>query len=190
MRINLFIFSFLLLFTLKVNGQIVDSLLRPSVVYWNTFAFGALSSDSDKPMTASLTTTHGIAFGKWKVGVGLGVEGYEGWRTYRFFGSVSFDFGKVKNNAFYLQLNAGKSLGRKLEEVEGVFNEDEQGGLMFNSMLGYRISTNKVSVCIAAGYKLQRLEYEFDGYWGWQYGHHSISQEFNRFMLQLGIGIR
>jgi hypothetical protein len=124
------------------------------------------------------------------VGVGLGVEGYEGWRTYPFFGSVSFDFGKVKDNAFYLQLNAGQSFGRRQERVEGVFNVDEQGGLMFNSMLGYRISTNKLNICIAAGYKLQRLEYEFDGYWNWQYGHHSISQEFNRLMLQLGIGIR
>lgn len=141
-------------------------------------------------MTASLTTVHGIAFGKWKVGVGLGVEGYENWRTYPFFGSVSFDFGKVNNNVFYLQLNVGQSLAKRLERAEGVFNEEEQGGLMFNPMLGYRISTNKMSICLAAGYKLQRLEYEFDGYWNWQYGHHQMSQEYNRFMLQLGIGLR
>ena len=179
-----------MVFCQEVTAQVTDSLQRPTVAYWNTFAFGALLPDSDKPITASVTTIHGITFGRWRVGLGLGLEGYEDWRTYPFFGSVSFDFGKVKDNTFYLQLNAGQSIARRQERIEGVFNEDEQGGLMFNSLLGYRISTNKMSVNIAAGYKLQRLDYEFDGYWGWQYGHHQMSQEYNRFMVQLGIGIR
>lgn len=190
MRIRLFCFLLFVIITSSVLGQDTTAVNTTPVKYWNTFLFGTLSPDSEKTMTASITTIHGFTFRKWRIGVGTGVEGYEGWRTIPFFGSLSFDFGKIKDNKLYLQLNMGSALGKKLEKIEGVINEDERGALMFNPMVGYRISTNKLSICLAAGYKLQQLEYEFDGYWGWQYGHHTISEEFNRFMLQMGIGIR
>jgi len=187
--------SFLLIFCLFLGintskGQDSSFLHQPLLKYYNSFATAILSGGNDKPLTASITTIHGIAMHRWRLGVGVGIESYEVWRTVPVFGSLSFDFGKIKNNALYVQANAGYAFGHRLERVEGASNENDEGGLMLNPMIGYRIEANKVNVFIAAGYKLQRVDYSFDWIWGWPYVSTDMTEEFNRFTFQIGVGFR
>jgi len=188
MRIKYFLFfSSMFLFN-AVNGQDSSLTEKPIIKYWNSFATGILSGGDNKTLTASLSTTHGIAMHRWRLGVGVGIEGYDGWRTVPIFGSISFDFGKIKNNALYIQTNAGYAFGHRLEKIEGVINEKDEGGLMLNPMLGYRMESERFNVSIAAGYKLQQTEYSFE--WGgwWPYVTTDMTEDFNRFTLQIGVG--
>lgn len=155
--------------------------------YWNSFATGVLIGESEKNITGSFTTVHGIALSRWRLGIGVGVEGHENWRTMPVFLSGAFDFGRIRNNALYLQMNGGYSFARYLAKIEGATNAEEDGGLMLNPMIGYRLNTEKVDVSFSAGYKLQRVDYSFDWIWGWPTSA-KVEEEFHRFMLQIGIG--
>lgn len=188
MRIKYLLFSCSMLLFNTVNGQDSSLIQKPNIKYWNSFATGILSGGDNKTLTATLTTTHGVAMQRWRLGAGIGVEGYDGWRTVPVFGSLSFDFGKIKNNALYIQTNAGYAYGHRLGRIEGVANEKDEGGLMFNPMLGYRMESERFNISIAAGYKLQRVEYSFDWIWGWPYMSTDMSEEFNRFTFQIGVG--
>jgi hypothetical protein len=155
--------------------------------YWNSFATGILIGESEKTITGSFTTVHGMALNRWRFGIGVGVEGHENWRTMPVFLSGSFDFGRIRNNALYLQMNGGYSFAKYLTKIEGAANAEEDGGLMLNPMIGYRLNAGKVDVSFSAGYKLQRVDYSFDWIWGWPTSAR-VEEEFHRFMLQIGIG--
>ena len=188
MRIKSLLFLCLWLQVSVAKSQDSTLLQRPSLKYYNTLAAGVLSSGFDEEITGSLATVHGIAMHKWRLGIGIGIEGYEGWRTIPLFGSLSFDFGRIRNNTFYLQANAGYSFGYYQEEkIEGMANEEDNGGLMLNPMIGYRVGVKKLNVFIAAGYKHQRVDYSYDWIWGWPMNT-ELTKEFNRFIFQIGFG--
>lgn len=170
-----------------VFAQETDDTSHPKLRYWNSLATGILVGESDRNVTGSFTTTHGISLDRWRVGVGIGIEGHENWRTIPIFISGSFDFGKIRNNALYLQMNGGYAFARYLKEIEGATNGEEDGGLMLNPMMGYRLNAGKIDVTLAAGYKLQRVDYSFDWIWGWP-NSTKVEEEFHRFIFQIGIG--
>jgi hypothetical protein len=162
---------------------------RPSTFrYWNSFSTGVLLGESEKNLTASLTTTHGIVMKRWRIGVGVGIEGYDDWRTVPLYVTGSFDFGRVNDNWLYLQMNGGHAFARYINEIEGASNGEENGGLMLNPMIGYRMNARKFNVSVAAGYKLQRVDYSFDWIWGWPATTTQIDEEFHRFMFQVSVG--
>lgn len=166
-----------------------DSLgLHKNVKYYNTFTTGALYGDDEKAITASLLTTHGISFNRWRAGAGVGLEGYDGWKIMPVFASLSFDFYKTENNALFIKLNAGHAFGWRLVQVEGTAVTDERGGLMINPMLGYRIHEKRISLYIEAGYKQQHTRYSFH-YRGWGPSRYTIDEELNRFYLLIGFGL-
>jgi hypothetical protein len=156
--------------------------------YWNSFATAVLIGESEKNLTGSLTTTHGIAMKRWRLGVGVGIEGFDDWRTVPLFVTGTFDFGRINNNWLYLQMSGGHAFGRYLKKIEGTSNGEENGGLMLNPMIGYRMNAGKFNVSIAAGYKLQQLDYSFDWTWGWPGAATVIDGEYHRVMLQIGVG--
>lgn len=170
-----------------VFAQEEGDINHPKLRYWNSLATGILIGESDRNITGSFTTTHGVSLDRWRVGVGIGIEGHENWRTIPIFLSGSFDFGRIRNNALYLQMNGGYAFARYLKKIEGATNAEEDGGLMLNPMIGYRLDAGKVDIAFAAGYKLQRVDYSFDWIWGWPYST-KVEEEFHRFVFQVGIG--
>ncbi|HEX5171633.1 MAG TPA: hypothetical protein VFW11_20785 [Cyclobacteriaceae bacterium] len=187
MKIKLFI----LMSLVSTSAYCQDSLSVSyhKLEYWNSFATGILVGNSETSITGSFSTIHGLSFKRWRFGIGLGIEGYEKWRTFPFFGSSTFDFGKIKNHSLYVQMNAGYAIGQRIEKVEGATHEEENGGLMLNPMLGYRLNLGNTSLSVAAGYKLQRVDYSFDWLWGWPYAKTTMDEEFNRFIFQIGFGL-
>jgi hypothetical protein len=182
------LFAGLLFSAGAVYGQDSLSVNPFRLRYWNSIATGVLLGESEKNFTGSLITAHGIAIKRWRLGLGVGIEGYDDWRTVPLFVTGSFDFGRINNNWLYLQMSGGHAFGRYIAEIEGSSNGEEDGGLMLNPMIGYRLNANKFSVSIAAGYKLQRLDYSFDWIWGWPAATTVIDGEFHRLMFQVGVG--
>lgn len=181
----------LLLFSIPVLSiaQQPDTLKERQLRYFNSFNAGALLSGSDKGFTGSLSTVHGVCIRKFRIGLGIGLEGYDNWRVMPFFGSVSFDFATVRKNAFYVQLNTGHALGWRRQGVQWATEVDERGGWMFNPMIGYRIRDNKYSFFIAAGHRLQRTTYAYT-FSLWDNWHrYTLDEEMNRFFIQLGFGL-
>ena len=192
---RLFFFLFLLL-TCQAVAQ-TDSLDRADrkIRYWNNFLLGGLRGDH-KEVFFSLTTTHGVRLGRLAVGLGAGMDAYGDWKVFPMFASASFDFARIKNDAFFIQMNGG--YGRAIYtggDREGTPGVDNGGGKMLNPMLGYRIKADRFRIYIAMGYKFQRNRYTY-GYinpiWSsfapYESPRYSVQEDMQRFVLQMGFG--
>jgi hypothetical protein len=174
----------------QADAQEQDHPENPSrITYQNRFSAGVLFGGESHLVTGSLTTIHGIAMRNWAIGIGTGIEGYERWRIIPVFASMTYNFGTLRDNDIFVQLDAGHSFGRWLQPVDGVAYEDRPEGLMINSMVGYQIAKGKLKVYISAGYKLQRLNYAYRIEW-WDTIHYNVKENLNRFFLQIGFGLK
>lgn len=188
-KISLLIF----VFCYSISGYSQDTVRVADnrVHYSNSFASGILFDDADH-MSPSMTVINGIKFKQWRAGIGIGLEGYDGWRIFPFFISNSIDLrGKGGgDNSLFLQLNTGYSIGTRTSNADnGWWGGDysDKGGFMINPMMGYRIVQGKFNFFFAAGYKGQKASYKFvnkDSFW-----ERETKLNFNRFFLQLGFGL-
>lgn len=190
MRINLPLVCSILCLAFATHAQDTEDLpLRRQVRYHNQFSTGILAGGEYGLVTGSVSTVHGVAAGKWTIGAGIGMEGYERWRTVPVFGALSYYFRGPANNGMFLSFNAGHGFGRLLKTQEVIEPGETKGGPMINAMVGYQISTSKFSVNIAAGYKQQRMQ----GNYQMTFNNavtYSIKETMDRFMLQLGFSVR
>src|SRR5688500_17542250 len=84
------------------------------VRYFYNFLAGGLLGDEGQGTGFSISTIHGVRKNRLALGAGVGYDSYYDWRAIPAFGSISYDFAKVKRNAFYLQVNAGYSYAKKI----------------------------------------------------------------------------
>ena len=167
----------------------VDSTIEKSGHYFNSFGGGILLGEDDEPITGSITMIHGTKVKKWRFGIGVGLEGYQEWRTLPVFFSFTFDFGAMERSALYLQLNAGYAHGWMVQdEPEGLIRSDQRAGPMLNTMFGYRIIDEKYNFTVAIGHKLQQTRYTYEYEW-WNQNRVTVERDINRFFIQLGFGI-
>ena len=169
-----------------VHVQAQDS--EQSIAYYNRTATGTLVGGQHGLVTGSVTTIHGISVGSVAVGVGVGVEGYQRWRTVPIFGSVSYYPHGARESGLFFQVNAGHSICRLLNQDQGmdIEVEDARGGFMFSPMLGYQVVTGKLTVDISAGYKMQKMGARYSA--GWLPLAYTIDEQADRFMFQIGVG--
>lgn len=139
-------------------------------------------------ITGSVTTVHGVAMRNWTLGLGIGMEGYERWRTFPVFGSVSYYFRGPTSNGVFVTFNAGHSFGKLLMDDERIHVTDTKGGPMVNPMIGYHISANRVGLSLAAGYKMQRMAGRYRDSFGGTLTY-TVEERMDRFFFQLGISI-
>ncbi|AYB34245.1 hypothetical protein [Chryseolinea soli] len=165
------------------------------VRYWNNFLLGGLQGDH-KQTSFSLATIHGVRVGRLAVGLGTGLDAYGDWKVFPLFASASFDFARVKNDAFFIQMNGGYGRAIYTGDREGMMNLDNGGGKMFNPMLGYRIKADRFRIYIAMGYKFQRNTYTYgynylpydDFASSYEPPKYTIREDMQRLVLQMGFG--
>jgi hypothetical protein len=160
------------------------------ITYFNNLLAGGLFGDSGGSNGFALSTTHGIRIKSFALGAGVGFDSYGRWETGSIFGVASYDFLKIKKNAFYLQFAAGHSNASKVETEEWWGDYKESGGPMINTMLGYRISARQFSLYIQAGHKYQEAHYSYNPQpWSSAQGSMSfVDEEINRVVFQIGFG--
>lgn len=193
MRTRWIVFSTIAVFhCCQLFGQ-VDSVVlsNKKIHYFNSFLAGGLFGKSEQGSGVTMSMIHGVRFHRLTAGAGIGLDTYRHWKTVPVFGSVSFDFARIKNSAFYVQFNAGysKVWEIKKEDFEPEY-EDLSGRGMVQSMIGYRIGLHQYAIYIAAGHKFQRISYSFNPMpWSSVPGSNVFVQEdMNRFVVQLGFG--
>jgi hypothetical protein len=166
---------------------------KKKLTYYNSFLAGGLLGESGKGTGVSLSTTHGVRLNRFAFGAGIGFDSYLDWKTLPVFGSISFDFARIKSNALFLQFNCGYAeawLVEKQEEWMPPYRD--YGGGTLSSLIGYRITKEKFSVYMLAGHKFQRAHasYETEPWSSFapQYGRF-IEEDMNRLLVQIGFGI-
>lgn len=192
-RLALILCFMLTAFTLAAQPDSVSSDNHAKIRYSNSFQAGALLGKKGNGSYTTLTTIHGIRYNRLGIGLGTGYEGYTEWRTLPLFAAVSYDFVKVKDNAFFVQFNGGYSLAYRTAEYEDNRDYDVDGGQTFAGILGYRIKTNKLSISFSSGYKFQRIKYSYTPslWWGGDVAAPvtSVERDMERFVVQIGVGI-
>lgn len=161
--------------------------------YFNTFLAGALMGETGKGTGVTLSTTHGVRLKRVAFGAGIGFDSYFDWKALPIFGSVSFDFGKIKSNALFLQFNAGYAEAWLVRDEEAWMPQyRDYGGAMVSSSIGYRISKERFSLYVMAGHKFQRAHsaYEPEPWSSFapQF-RHRIEEDMNRLVVQIGFGL-
>ena len=190
-RILLFIFFII---CISVNAQVDSSApSKPKVIYYNNFLAGGLFGDSGDGSGLTFSTTHGVRISRFSVGAGFGFDSYFDWKTVPFFGTVEFDFAKIKRNAFFLQFNAGYADAKRINGEEWTNVEyNEYGGAMISFMLGYKIRAEKFSMYILAGHKSQEANFSYNPQpWSSFYSppNYSVEETMNRLVVQIGFGL-
>lgn len=160
------------------------------VSYFGYIGIAAMFSEHNKPYTAGIHTIHGVKLGRFKMGAGLGLDSYDEWRVCTVFGSGTFDFARIRDNAFFIQANYGYADGVRLRDIEGSDDLNTQGGPFTNVLIGYRVDVSKkTSVIVAAGWRSQILSYSYSYAWASQ-TKYDITETLNRVELRLGFGFR
>ncbi len=172
-----------------------SSIKKKQVIYFNNFLAGGLLSRSEQGSGLTLSTTHGVRINRLALGVGVGFDSYLDWKTNPVFGSISCDFGKVDQNAFFIQFNAGYSNAWEIKKDDWQSNYNVSGGKMISSIIGYRITAKQFSLYISAGHKFQQVRSSFGSTPPWSSyrgpeSNVSIEENINRMVVQIGFGLR
>jgi hypothetical protein len=186
-----FVLMSLLLNAAHVVAQNVES--PPTRLYFNSFQSGGLFGEKDKGTSFTFSTVHGVRIRNFRLGGGIGYDSYQRWRTMPFFGAVSLDIARLRENNLFLMLNGGYSTGWFRPQSEFEPEHSRARGVMINPSVGYRIKAGKWNVSVAAGYKWQRLHYTTSSSYYWDYyggwGNTEVKEKIERLVIQMGFGI-
>ncbi|MCA4898502.1 MAG: hypothetical protein ACK514_18940 [Bacteroidota bacterium] len=143
-------------------------------------------------INASAYLINGIQFTKrLQVGVGIGADSYQQWKTMPLFLSVTEKL-IGKKNGLLLQLNVGHAWAWVDRQQYPLPNFSQQGGLMIHPAVVYQIGLEKVNLYFTVGYKRQiasySSRYEWETLQGAAYHETTVRNEFNRFVVQIGFG--
>ncbi len=189
-RILLFI---LFIICISAHAQVDSSVpSKRKVIYYNNFLAGGLLGESGTGSGLTLSTTHGIRINRFSVGAGFGFDSYFDWKTVPVFGTIEFDFAKIKRNAFFLQFNAGYADAKRINREEWITEYREYGGEMISFMLGYKIRAEKFSLYVLAGHKSQEANYSYNPQPWSSFSsppNYSVEENMNRLVVQLGFGL-
>lgn len=186
MTLRAVVLSFVLCLSYLVTWS-QDTTQTSVIKYYNRTFTGILAGGQHGLITGSLTTAHGVSVGRFALAAGTGLEGYERWRTIPIFGSMAYYFRGVRKKGMFLQIQGGHSICRLLTADEWIDIDGTKGGAMFSSTIGYQIASNKLSVNIAAGYKMQKMRGGYSS--PWSPLAYSIDEKTDRFIFQIGFGI-
>lgn len=157
--------------------------------YFNSIHAGGLLGKKGNGSSLTASIIQGIRNKNFAFGIGIGYDAYLEWRTLPVFGSLSYDFAGFRENAFFIQLNAGYSKAWNPLADNDQIVYDGKGGRYIHPLLGYRIHTDKFSLYLTAGYKLQRITYETPKWiWGFPTNKVTIERDIERLSVQLGFG--
>ena len=125
----------------------------------------------------SISTSHGYQFNPYFfLGGGIGIDAHIGW------GYVSVPI-FVDSRLYFTS-------GKRVTPYFGVklgFSPSEGDGLYFNPMFGVSIGLNrKLAINVSLGYNLQRADFYYIGYYGYDYYEEIDKGTIGGFMLKAG----
>ncbi|MFO7257472.1 MAG: hypothetical protein DIU61_007255 [Bacteroidota bacterium] len=155
--------------------------------YYNRTSTGILVGGEPRYLTGGVTTIHGISVGPLAMGIGVGIEGYQRWRTVPIFGSLSYHPGDTRESGPFIQLNMGHTNCKFLPEQESIRVDGRDWGFMFSTLAGYQIAAGKLLVNFSAGYQKQKLRAKYSA--GLAFVSYTLEEEADRFVFKIGVGM-
>ena len=131
------------------------------VAYYFDIGMGMLTGCADcvngRELTITMATTHGITWGrKTRIGGGIGIDTYLGWKAVPLFGSVSYDLVGTKNtHAVFVQGQYGWGFTWRDTLPYELAPTEVKGGAMFAALIGYRVKYHDLRIAMSTGYKQQ-----------------------------------
>lgn len=190
--------SLLILFACITFGSVaqavdVEPAPKKKLKYFNSFLAGGLMGETGKGTGVTLSTIHGVRLNRVAFGAGVGFDSYFDWKTLPVFGSVSYDIGKVKSNALFVQFNAGYAEAWLVKDEEAWMPANrDYGGTMVSSLMGYRITKEKFSLYVMAGHKFQRAHSSYESEPWSSFAplfSRRMEEDMNRLVVQIGFGL-
>jgi hypothetical protein len=159
------------------------------ITYCNYISSGALFANKDEGISFSVSTVHGIRSNNFFAGLGIGYDAYPEWRVVPLTANIGYGFSTQQSVNLFIQLQGGYSLARNVPMNDfQLLRFDSKGGAMLSGSLGYRIKKENISLYLMAGYKFQRLDYEYGNWWSPDL-HTSVKREIERITVQIGFGL-
>lgn len=190
--------SLLIVLLVAINFSLIAQTEKTQVpkrksIYYNSFLAGGLLADQGQGTGVTLSMVHGVRVKRFAFGAGIGLDSYLDWKTLPVFGSVNFDFGKVKNNAFFVQCNVGYAEAWRIKRDEWYpSGYHEYGDVMISSLIGYRITMEKFSLYMQAGHKFQTAHSSYHSEPWSAFAPQSslfVDEKMNRLVVQIGFGL-
>lgn len=155
---------------------------------------GCTNCITGNQLTASAYLINGLQFTKrFSVGIGVGADSYQQWKTMPLFLHLSEKIAGTKNGLL-LQLNVGHAWAWFDRQEYTLPNFKQEGGLMVHPAITYQVGLEKWNLNFSVGYKTQpasySTRYEYQSFQGMQYYDTNIKNEFNRLVIQIGFGWR
>ena len=167
-----------------------SAVAKRKITYYNNILAGGLLGESGKGSGLTISTTHGVRINRFAIGAGVGFDSYFDWKAVPVFGSIGFDFAKIKRNAFFVQFNAGYAEASRANREVWIGSEyREYGGEMISYFLGYRMRAEKFSLYLLAGHKFQRAHFSYNPQPWSSFAPSpslSVEEDMNRLVVQLG----
>jgi hypothetical protein len=157
--------------------------------YFSEYLSGGMRSDNNDGVTFSFSTVHGAEFGRLGVGLGLSYDSYGRWSSVPVLAVFKAKIAKVKGSSVYLQLAGGygKLWYKELDDEYLKYTPKRSNKI--EALLGYQISTDKLKVYIAGGFRSQQLRYTQAPRWWFDSPNQStVTRTIKGLVLQLGIG--
>lgn len=191
MRISLLTFLCVVSFSLHAQQE-SNEFPKKKILYYNSFLAGGLFGESGQGSGLSLSTTHGLRVKQVAFGAGVGLDSYLDWKTLPIFGSISLDFGRIKSNALFLQLNGGYAEAWLVRKQQWIPEYRDYGGGMISSLIGYRIVKERFSLYMLAGHKFQRAHRSYEPEPWSSFApqlSYFVKEDMNRLVVQIGFGL-
>lgn len=161
--------------------------VSPALAYFLSVHAGGLLGKNGQGSSLTTSLIQGVRYKRMALGLGVGYDAYVDWRTLPVFASLSGDIFHVRENAFFLQLNAGycKIWNPAFADDSFYFYDGPHPSI--NALAGYRICAGKYDVYLSAGYKFQRIRYGWS--WGGPGSRTFVERDIKRVSVQIGFGI-
>lgn len=174
-----------------LSAQSDTAAVKPS--WFMTVHGGLLIAKKMIGTAPSIAMTQGIRYKRFTLGVGVGHDSYEDWRTVPVFTGVSYNFVQKAGHAFSVQMNTGYSKAWRQRSGEMQEEYRDAGGYFYHPSVGYSAGSGKVSIHISAGYKIQNVQYDATPPWwsSWRSPDQiTVSHTMERLTFLVGIGLR
>ena len=155
---------------------------------------GCTNCGTGNQLTASAYLINGVQFTqRFSVGIGVGADSYQQWKTMPLFLHLSEKIAGSKNGLL-LQLNVGHAWAWFDRPEYTLPNFKQEGGWMVNPAITFQVGLEKWNLNFSVGFKTQPAStssrYEYQAFQGTQYYETNIKNEFNRLVIQIGFGWR
>ena len=174
--------------SISVSAQADSSASKPAFFF--VLHYGGLLGERGHGVSLTSSFELGVRYKRMSFAAGIGYDSYPEWRILPVFGSIGTDIIRKKDRAWFMAVESGyaKAWNPTIGEEQVIYGQEK--GFFVHPLAGYRITRDKLTVCLSAGYKIQMLGYVMTPRWMGGNSKTTVELIMERLSVRLGIGFR